>query len=71
MTSKNEVYTWGGYRSGALGYAATQDNPLPKKVEFFNDKKVVKIAAGSDFNYALTQVRYFCLGGSNCDCSGR
>jgi len=55
LTSANEVYSWGGHRSGALGYVANQDTPSPQKIEFFNDKKVVKIAAGSDFNYALTQ----------------
>ena len=68
MTSENQVYSWGTYRRGALGFVSNEDIKAPKKVkihakftwfgklEFFEDKKVVKITTGSDFNYALTQV---------------
>lgn len=55
LTSDGSVYTWGSYKKGVLGYNSNQDVKQPKKVDFFNDKKVLKIAAGPDFNYALTE----------------
>lgn len=59
LTEQGEIYTWGSYKRGVLGYKAEVDEKEPRKVPSFSDKRVVKIECGADFNVALTEVFIF------------
>jgi alpha-tubulin suppressor-like RCC1 family protein len=56
LTSDNEVYSWGSSKRGVLGYKSDEDVVIPRKVDFFEGKKVVKIESGAEFNVAMTEV---------------
>eukprot|EP01016_Furgasonia_blochmanni_P003058 TRINITY_DN1119_c0_g1_i1.p1 TRINITY_DN1119_c0_g1~~TRINITY_DN1119_c0_g1_i1.p1 ORF type:complete len:406 (-),score=89.66 TRINITY_DN1119_c0_g1_i1:164-1381(-) len=54
LTHDGRVYSWGSNKRGVLGYESSQDVTLPKKIDYFDNKNIVKIAAGFDFNIALS-----------------
>jgi len=49
VSSDGCVFTWGSNEFGALGHGNTENVPLPKKVEFFNnsERKVKMVSCGS------------------------
>lgn len=56
LTDDGQVFTWGSSKRGVLGYKSENDQPVPKLLSAFGNKKVVKIDCGADFNLALTEV---------------
>lgn len=59
LTEDGEVYTWGSSRRGVLGFKSEIDEPEPKKLVAFENKKIIKIDCGADYNLALTEVRLY------------
>ena len=50
-----DVYTWGSGHCGQLGHHNLCDQVLPKRVEAFDDSRVVtQVACGADFTACLT-----------------
>ena len=53
-----EVYSWGGggvsYNKGQCGHGDLKDIEIPKRIEFFKNKKVVKVVCGGYHTLVLT-----------------
>lgn len=48
------VFTWGFGGDGQLGHGDTNTMATPKKLSFFNDKKVIKVECGGGHTAFLT-----------------
>ncbi|KAE9592331.1 hypothetical protein Lal_00028310 [Lupinus albus] len=53
LTSRSELYTWGGGANGRLGHGDTDDQKSPKLVEAFKDRHVKNISCGSNFTTCI------------------
>jgi hypothetical protein len=51
----NAVYSWGYGAEGQGGHGSTLHDRLPKKIEFFNDKKLASITCGPTWSSAVTE----------------
>lgn len=61
-SESGNIYSWGLGMCGRLGHGTTEDSPLPKRMEFWDqiDSKVVKICGKGGHNVAMT-------GKTSCD----
>jgi len=59
LNSEGQVYSWGGggqnKNKGQLGHANKKDLPVPHLIQFFKDKKAIKIACGDYHSMVLTR----------------
>jgi len=53
--TEDGVYSWGVGYYGALGHGSEEHSFIPKKIEFFKDKKVVSIDGGAWNSAAVTE----------------
>jgi alpha-tubulin suppressor-like RCC1 family protein len=49
------LYTWGFGGQGRLGHSSDQEQMLPKRVEFFQGKKIVTFTTGIDFSLVVVE----------------
>ena len=54
VDNNGNVFTWGFGGDGQLGHGDTNSMVTPKKLQFFNDKKVVKVECGGGHTAFLT-----------------
>eukprot|EP01006_Ploeotia_vitrea_P008878 TRINITY_DN21084_c0_g1_i1.p1 TRINITY_DN21084_c0_g1~~TRINITY_DN21084_c0_g1_i1.p1 ORF type:complete len:443 (+),score=32.82 TRINITY_DN21084_c0_g1_i1:88-1329(+) len=55
LTAGGKVYSWGGGHSGQLGHGDCDSRATPTLVEFFDDKEIVAVNAGSVFTLAVSR----------------
>ena len=58
LTNNGELYTWGGggsYNRGQCGQGNLKDIDTPKKVDFFRNNRVVKVACGGYHTIVLCE----------------
>ena len=59
LSNTGEIFTWGGggksYNRGQCGHGDLKDVDNPKRVEFFNNKKVTKISCGGYHTVVLCE----------------
>lgn len=59
LNSEGQVYSWGGggqnKNKGQLGHSNKKDLPVPHLIQFFKDKRAIKIACGDYHSMVLTR----------------
>jgi alpha-tubulin suppressor-like RCC1 family protein len=65
LTNYGEVYAWGLNLCGQIGIGSEEVQLIPKKVNGFNDEKVVMISCGYNHSLALTESGRVFFWGSN------
>ncbi|KAI8007754.1 Serine/threonine-protein kinase Nek8 [Camellia lanceoleosa] len=53
LTSKREVWVWGGGRNGGLGLGSSIGEDEPKLVEYLEGSEVLQAVSGFDHNLVL------------------
>ncbi|KAL4238144.1 hypothetical protein ACF0H5_002856 [Mactra antiquata] len=53
VTKDGDVYTWGKNLDGQLGNGSRQDGRIPQMVTSINDKHIVHLTSGGEYNVAM------------------
>jgi|GEM_PF-1991100 len=67
LTLAGDVWSWGTSDGGVLGRGAAAGGPLPGKLAFPGDAKIIQVAAGAETGYAVDTEGRLWAWGSNAD----
>lgn len=54
MNDRGELFCWGTGQKGECGHERFEDVDMPKKIRYFDSKKIVDVVAGRHHSIALT-----------------
>ncbi|XP_041350104.1 uncharacterized protein LOC121369224 isoform X2 [Gigantopelta aegis] len=65
LTTEGEVYTWGHNMDGQLGTGTKQEEKQPKMLTKINDRHIVMVKSGGEFNVAMDTNNQILVWGKN------